>query len=68
MLQQRAEAAVSSSSTVLRNLRRSCRLVGNPGTWKAPRSQHRNSFGAVKYILALFQAFWSPTKLPYRGS
>ena len=44
---------------------RSSRLLGRP----APEVQLGTPFGGtVKYILAVLQAPWSPTKLPYRGS
>ena len=42
------------------DVHRSCRLVG--------QAQSTPFGGAVKYILAVLQAPWSPAKLPYRGS
>ena len=44
--------------------------MGRPGAWKcAPKCSFATPFGGtVKYILAVLQAPWSPTKLPYKGS
>ena len=39
------------------------------GAWKcAPKCSFATPFGTVKYVLAVLQAPWSPTKLPYNGS
>ena len=45
-----------------------CTWGSNTGTPCAARSFATPFGGTVKYILAVLQAPWSPTKLPYKGS